>query len=134
VSSSVFWAQVSGLCFLSALMPSPSVYSRDKGEIGEDGGLNAGLGGFAGGVHHHKVKTLLRHGWQNVLKPGGHTGYDLRIFALSPVAPVGGGRLLVKVNHKRLVLGLGGEDGEGQASVVLPLPPFCPMTAIFSML
>jgi hypothetical protein len=87
---------------------------RNQGQVGQTRGFNAGLGGLAWGVDGNEGEPLLRHGGQYVLQSRRHTGQDLRVIGLAPVAPVRGRRLLVKVDDQRLVAALGGDDGQGK--------------------
>lgn len=82
---------------------------RDERQVGQQRGFDAGLRRFAGGVDHREIESFFGDGGQNVFQPGGHTGNHLRVFRLSSVAPVGGGRLRVQVDHEGLVPVLGGQ-------------------------
>jgi hypothetical protein len=83
--------------------------NRDERQVGQQRGLDAGLRRLAGGVDHREIESFLRRGGQDVFQPGGHTGNHLGVFRLPPVAPVGGGRLRVQVDHQGLVPVLGGQ-------------------------
>lgn len=83
--------------------------NRDERQVGQQRGFDAGLRRLAGGVDHREVESFLRRGGQDVFQPGGHTGNHLRVFRLSSVTPVGGGRLWVQVDHQGLVPVLGGQ-------------------------
>ena len=82
---------------------------RDERQVGQQRGLDAGLRRFAGGVDHREIESFFRRGGQDVFQPGGHAGNHLGVFRLSPVAPVGGGRLRVQVDHQGLVPAFGGQ-------------------------
>ena len=83
--------------------------NRDERQVGQQRGFDAGFRRFAGSVDHREVESFLWRSGQNVFQPGGHTGNHLGVFRLPSVAPVGGGRLRVEVDHEGLVPVLGGE-------------------------
>lgn len=83
--------------------------NRDQRQVGQQRGLDAGLRCLAGSVDHREVEAFFRRGGQDVLQAGEHTGNHLGVFRPSPVAPVGGGRLRVQVDHQGLVPVLGGQ-------------------------
>lgn len=83
--------------------------NRDERQVGQQRGFDAGLRRFAGGVDHREVEAFFRDGGQDVFQPGGHTGNHLGVFRLPSVAPVGGGRLRVQVDHQGFVPVLGGQ-------------------------
>jgi len=87
---------------------------RDERQVGQQRGLDAGLRRFAGGVDHREIESFFRDGGQDVLQAGGHTGNHLGVFRPSPVAPVGGGRLRVQVDHQGLVPAFGGQHRQRQ--------------------
>ncbi len=77
--------------------------NRDERQVGQQRGFDAGLRRLTGGVDHREVESFLRRGGQDMFQPGGHARNHLGVFRLPPVAPVGGGRLWVKVDHEGLV-------------------------------
>ena len=105
--------------------------NRDERQVGQQRGLNAGLRCFAGGVDHDEVKSFFRYGGQHMLQPGGHTRDYLRVFHLPSVAPVCGGRLLVKVDHKGLVRVFGGEYRQRQRQRGFAVTPLLPDDGYF---
>jgi hypothetical protein len=104
----------------------------DEHQIGDGGGLNAGLGGFARGIHYHEIEALLWHCRQNVFQPGRHARNHFRVVALATVAPIRGGRLLVKVNHKGFVLLLSSKNGKGKGNCGFAVAAFLPDDSYFS--
>jgi hypothetical protein len=104
---------------------------RDERQVGQQRGLDAGLRRFAGGVDHREVESFLRRGGQDVFQPGGHAGNHLGVFRPSPVAPVGGGRLWVEVDHQGLVPVLGGEHRQRERQRGLTVTSLLPKNSYF---
>ncbi len=104
---------------------------RDERQVGQQRGLDAGLRRFAGGVDHDEIESFLGRGGQNVFQPGRHAGNHLGVFRLSPVAPVGGGRLRVQVDHEGLVPVLGGQHRQRERQRGFAVAPFLPDDGYF---
>ena len=96
------------------------------------GGQGSLLGPWRG-IDHDQSGTRGFGGCEHMGQAGGLCGHHHRTILLSAVAPVTGGGLRVKINDGGRLSARIAATASESVKVVLPVPPFCAITAITSI-